>query len=314
MREITNSRNAKRQSVLFLTFVFGFVIVGWAMARFLPAESAKIGHTILSLFSLFPLLARVLTSIITKDKSAWMLRPRFRSHWRTYLLAAFVPGILIFVGAVVYFLIFPSHLDVSAARLIEVYGRLGIPSNLSHTVGSIVKIGLVGVIVSPFVFPIAIVTFGEESGWRGYLLPRLVQFMDERSAVLLSGALWGLCHAPRIYFGVNYGLNYPGAPYTGMLMMILVCIALSVWLSYVTLRTNSIIPACILHGAINLIGEFPALVSLDETNVLIGPGPTGILGMSGLMLGAIFILTRTRFATALTKLQEENYEVTRHSA
>ena len=45
--------------------------------------------------------------------------------------------------------------------------------------------------------------------------------MTTRQAVLLIGALWGMAHAPLIYSGMNYGLNYVGAPYSGIAMMII---------------------------------------------------------------------------------------------
>ncbi|MGH4140067.1 CPBP family glutamic-type intramembrane protease [Clostridium sp.] len=46
-------------------------------------------------------------------------------------------------------------------------------------------------------------------------------------------------------------------------MMILVCIVLGVWLCYVTIKSNSVIPASILHGAINVIGII--LKPIDKT-------------------------------------------------
>ena len=46
---------------------------------------------------------------------------------------------------------------------------------------------------------------GEEAGWRGYLLPKLLEFMKPWKAVLLTGVIWGLWHAPVIACGFNYG-------------------------------------------------------------------------------------------------------------
>jgi membrane protease YdiL (CAAX protease family) len=40
---------------------------------------------------------------------------------------------------------------------------------------------------------LALVTLGEELGWRGFLLPHLVD-LGERRALILSGAIWGLWH------------------------------------------------------------------------------------------------------------------------
>lgn len=281
----------KERAVIFLAFVYGFVLIGWFLAIILPSPINETAYAVLiSVFSLFPLLSNLLTRLITKDRSPWMIKPNFRGNWKAYLMSAFVPGILIFLGAALFFLIFPSHVDVNATKLIENYGKFGVPSNLPHTVSSIIRIGIVGIFISPLIVPVEIAAFGEEIGWRGYLLPILLKLMDKQKAILLNGALWGLCHAPLVYFGFNYGLNYRFAPYAGIAMMILVCVVLGVWLSYVTIESESIIPASILHGAVNVIGEWPALVAISGISTLLGPNPTGIIGMAGLLIGAIILL------------------------
>lgn len=281
----------KKRTFIYLTFVYGFVLIGWFFAIILPSPFNKTVYTTLTLlFSLFPFLSALLTKWITKDKSPWMMKPNFRRNKFIYLVSAFVPGILIFMGAVLFFFIFPNHLDMSMGRLAETYGKYGFPSIQFHTIGSMIKFGIVLILISPFIVPYAIAALGEEIGWRSYLLPILLKLMDERKAILLNGVLWGLCHAPIIYFGFNYGLDYRFAPYPGIAMMILVCVVLGVWLSYVTIKSNSVIPASILHGAVNVIGEFPALLAIPGVSPLLGPNPTGIIGMLGLLIGAVVLL------------------------
>lgn len=280
-----DKRILKKRAIIYLSFVYGFILLSWILS--IIKESYSI---LLSFFSFFPFLSSLFTRGITKDKSPWMLRPSFRKNWRIYLIAAFLPSILIFLGGVLYFLIFPNHLDLSAIKLVEMYGKFGFPSNLPHTLDSIIKIGIVGVLISPFIVPVIIFAFGEEIGWRGYFLPILIELMGKKKAILLHSVFWGLGHGPLIYFGFNYGLDYWCAPLTGILMMILTCVVLGIWLSYVTIKSNSIIPASILHGSVNVIGEWPALVAISSINTLLGPNPTGIIGMVGLLIGAIVLL------------------------
>jgi len=64
----------------------------------------------------------------------------------------------------------------------------------------------------------------------------------------------GLGHAPLIYLGFNYGTGYCGAPITRIIMMTIAGTVVGVLLSYVTLKSESVIPACILHGSMNVIG------------------------------------------------------------
>ena len=75
-------------------------------------------------------------------------------------------------------------------------------------------------------------------------------------------------------------------------MMTLVCIVLGIWLAYVTIKSQSILPAVIFHGAGNVIGELPVLVSFLSISPLVGPNPTGIVGMSGLIVGSVILCTR----------------------
>lgn len=55
---------------------------------------------------------------------------------------------------------------------------------------------LIWVVLLPFFTLIP--GFGEEFGWRGYLLPRLAQRMDARQAVLVHATIWWVWHWPAI--------------------------------------------------------------------------------------------------------------------
>ena len=278
----------KIRAVLSLAIFYGFLLIGWVLTLFNPNT-----YTVLwGLFSVFPIFATVATRLITKDKSSWYLKPNLRKSWKTYLFAAFAPGVAIFLGEVLYFLLFPQDLDLSASNLIAQYSQYGAPETIHFTTTAVILIGVAFIFISPLIFPVHIFALGEEIGWRGYLLPILLKLMSPRKAVILHGILWGLAHAPLIYFGFNYGRDYWGAPWTGMLMMILVCIVLGMWLAYVTIRSDSILPAAILHGASNVIGEMGAFVSFMSISTLLGPTPTGIVGMSGLMVGAILLFAK----------------------
>ena len=80
-------------------------------------------------------------------------------------------------------------------------------------------------------FPIWYIALGEDIGWQGYMLPMLCRRLPVQRAVIINGALWGLAHAPLIYYGMNYGTDYFGAPYTGIIMMVCVTIVLGTYCS-----------------------------------------------------------------------------------
>lgn len=278
----------RKRAFLYVAILYGLLLIGWVANLLLP----NVFTVLWGLFSIFPVLATFLTRAITKDKSPWYLKPNFRKNWKTYLLAAFAPGVAIFLGGWLYFTLFPQDLDLGAHNLIAQYGQYGAPDTIHFTTQTVILIGLAFIVISPLVLPVHIFALGEEIGWRGYLLPILLKLTSQRKAVLLHGLLWGLAHAPLIYFGFNYGMDYWGAPWSGILMMTLVCIVLGTWLAYVTIRSGSILPAVILHGAGNVIGELPFLVSFLSLSPLLGPNPTGIVGMCGLLIGSMILFLK----------------------
>lgn len=278
----------KKRATLYLAILYGLLLIGWLVNLLLP----DVFTVLWGLFSVFPILATILTRLITKDKSPWYLKSNFRKSWKTYLFAAFAPGVAIFLGGLLYFTLFPQDLDLGAHNLIAQYSQYGAPDTIHFTMQTVVLIGLAFILLSPLVLPVYIFAIGEEIGWRGYLLPILLKLTSPRKAVLLHGLLWGLAHAPLIYFGFNYGSEYWGAPWTGILMMTLVCVVLGTWLAYVTIRSGSILPAVIFHGAGNVIGEMAALISFMGISPLLGPNPTGLIGMSGLLIGAVFLFAK----------------------
>jgi membrane protease YdiL (CAAX protease family) len=85
---------------------------------------------------------------------------------------------------------------------------------------------VVCVLIAAGCIPIQLLELGEEIGWREYLLPKQVAVYGMRKGVLLNGFYWGIAHLPLIFLGFNYSLENIGAPWSNMLMMIIVCMTL----------------------------------------------------------------------------------------
>ncbi len=133
----------------------------------------------------------------------------------------------------------------------------------------------------------AVAAFGEEVGWRGFLVKELagVKFLW---AALWIGVLWGLWHFPLI---LN-GHNYPDHPVAGVFMMVLMCVSASPIFLYFRLKGRSVILSAIIHGTFNAV--------LPLANVLVQPvndlmiGVAGVAGIATMLLldAAIFIYDR----------------------
>ena len=100
-------------------------------------------------------------------------------------------------------------------------------------------------------FVVFVLIVGEELGWRGYALPKLLAGRSALSASLILGALWGAWHLPTFFV--------PGAPQYGLPFSALVLLTLSysVLFTWVYLHTTgSVLIATLLHGAINFSQGF----------------------------------------------------------
>ena len=282
----------RKRILIFLAIAFG---IAWATALVIyltgglsnspivvPALKMNLAYLLMATSYMFaPALAHILTRLVTREgwQGLW-LKPRFKKASRFWMIAWFLPGLLTVLGAAAFFYLFPGSFDANLtnfrAQLQAASDIYGTEESLSINPWLILIIQLFqALILAPILN--AIPTFGEEFGWRAYLLPKLMP-IGSKKAVLISGVIWGVWHWPVILMGYNYGFDYPGTPWLGLLGMIWVTVGLAVIFSWLTLRSGSVWPAVIAHGAVNGIAAIGALVVLGETNPLLGPTPVGIVG------------------------------------
>ena len=297
----------KEKIAAFLVIEFGLVALCTLPLFLLHAEPAGPLMLLISVVFMFlPALTTLIVKRLSHDSGGLFLQLNMRKAWKQYLLAAFIPGVLEGIGVTLYFLIFPTHFDLSltyTAQLLTLNGQTAELPQLSLPV--VIGAGLIVILAAPLVIVNHVAAFGEEIGWRGFLLPLLTEELGIQKAVLLNGILWGIAHAPLVCFGLNYTGDYPGAPWSGILMMVLFATSIGIFLSYLTLKSRSIFPACIAHGAINAIREAPLLICLDTYNALLGPKPSGLIGMTGfLILGAVILAGFAQYPRNAGKLLE----------
>ena len=135
-------------------------------------------------------------------------------------------------------------------------------------------------------------TLGEELGWRAYLLPKLRLLLSDRAALVVTGLIWGLWHAPVIAMGHNYGTSYAGYPWLGILMMVVFCVWLGIIEGYMTIKLNSVIPAAMIHSTVNAGAGLAILMAREGANPLLGPAITGLIGGMPFILVAVILLKK----------------------
>jgi membrane protease YdiL (CAAX protease family) len=133
--------------------------------------------------------------------------------------------------------------------------------------------------------------WGEEWGWRGWMLPRLMSRWGVTGGLVLSGAIWGLWHFPVTLQGYNYPeLGAWAAPF-----FVISCILLSIPLGWLRLVTGSVWPVVAAHGALNATAGLVDLVGdASEPPLMHLAGLGGVVGWIVLAPIAITCLIHLR--------------------
>lgn len=138
-------------------------------------------------------------------------------------------------------------------------------------------------------------SLGEELGWRGYLLPRLLG-LGERKATLLNGIIHGIWHFPILLLSSEYHDGeklWIVLPFTVLSTMFLAPV-----ISMLRLRTGSVWPASLMHTSHNLCWLVLSTIfaSRSESSVYLA----GDLGLIGIVFyaGLTWYMWRGREAAA----------------
>lgn len=206
-----------------LTFLLTWVV--WVPRAIGPTGwAASVGMY----WTWMPAIAAVVTAALVgggalRDLGARLVR--WRVGWRWYLLVLAGPAAF---WALVW--------TVAAAA--GWTGDLAQPMLIEQGVASVLVL-----------LPVLALTdgLGEETGWRGFALPRMLDRLGPVVASVLLGLLWALWHLP-LFFTEGLAL-YGGSPW----LLLLELPAVSVIYTWVFQRTGgSVLLAILLHASMNL--------------------------------------------------------------
>jgi uncharacterized protein len=203
-----------RKHPLIAFFVLAYLLTWWIypLLKFSP---------LLGIFGLFgPAIAAIIVAAVTGGKSGVKALLRRVVLWRVGL-----PWYVIALGL-------PTILSLATAALAYLVGAT-----------EFIRVGA----LAPIELVLFVLVVGEELGWRGYALPRLLEKRSALTASLILGLLWGLWHLPT--------LLVPGTPQYGLPLaaFVLLTIEYSILMTWVFLHTlGSVLIATLFHGAINL--------------------------------------------------------------
>ncbi|MBS3750777.1 MAG: CPBP family intramembrane metalloprotease [Anaerolineales bacterium] len=189
---------------------------------------------------------------------------------RVYIWAWAIPVLLVVATGLVTWGLGIGTFDAEFSIIEESISRMTQPRQLTAA-----QILGLQVVTSLFLAPIVNTVFalGEELGWRGFLLPRLLP-LGQTKAMILTGVIWGVWHAP----AVAQGLNYPDRPVLGMLMMLLFSTLFGIFLGWLYLKTKSPWAPALAHGSLNALAGLP-LVFFLSLDTLWGGTVTSLTGL-----------------------------------
>jgi uncharacterized protein len=147
-------------------------------------------------------------------------------------------------------------------------------------------------------------SLGEELGWRGFMLPRMLGRRSWLNAALLTGLLWALWHFP-LWGTANYALS--GSVMHTMLVLLLATLtgtAISVIITVIFLRTRqSLIPSLLLHGATN--ANMGLIYAGTSERALTSIALPAINAASFTLTALLFVLVLRRLRARETKVRAQ---------
>ncbi len=278
---------------LILTFTISFLLAGIYKLTGGGSQD-RTGFMILGIIYMFiPTIAvLIVKKLIHREKIASELMISFKINkwffvaWLIIPVLAFLTfGISLLFPDVIYspdmsgmFSRFESMMTPEQAEQM----RASVESLPLHPVWITLMQGLIaGITVN------AIAGFGEELGWRGFLLKQFKD-MNFMKASILIGFIWGIWHAPMILMGHNY----PDHPVAGVFMMTILCILLSVILLYITIKSKSVIAAAIMHGTMNATAGISIMLIEGGNDLTVGmPGVAGFITLI-IAIAVLFVYDR----------------------
>ena len=272
-----------------IRFSIAVCLFSWAMAAVahwgfgMGADTPK-GLMVFSIFYMFfPMLTALVLQAIDKEKFNHTGLVNFKFKW-SWLVAWLLPVAMVGLCILVNGLMPGVELRYSAEQLINQYH---IPEDQQDLVREQFErlpawLMVVSVVFSGLFAGItlnAVAAFGEEYGWRNYLVGALREVKFWKAALFI-GVVWGLWHFPLILMGHNY----PNEPRWGVLLMVVFCVLAGVLELYFVLKSKSMIVAAIMHGTINAVSGMTIYFTLGGNDFL-----NGMAGLSGFIVMTVAI-------------------------
>jgi membrane protease YdiL (CAAX protease family) len=272
------SLHVTKRGWAYLALEFAFA---WGACGIAWAAGIRSGTPAFLVFASFYMLTPLITALaVSAVRPSGLplkevLALRFRMGWKGFFHAWLLFPVLAFLALGLSLLMPGVRYDPSMSQLIERITRGMSPERIAEIRGmartapplllTLVQGLAAGISIN------AAFGFGEEAGWRGFLVKEL-RGSSFWGASIFTGAVWGLWHAPLIL----QGHNYPEHRVLGVFLMVLWCVLLSPIFLYLRLRTKSAVAAAVAHGSLNATAGLSIMPLAGGNDLTVGM--TGLAG------------------------------------
>lgn len=281
----------RKAVTVFLLLSFGLAWIFFLLPLLFSGADLETRQLVTSMFfsagMWMPGLSAILVTLFVKKEKFSSLNLKRLGPKRFYLWAWLIFPVLAVLTGGLTALLNLGEIDlgftVIQQSMAQIPGGGGIPPGLVAAIQILAALTLAPLFNTLF-------ALGEELGWRGFLLPELLP-LGQWKAVLISGLIWGLWHAPAIW----QGLNYPTVnPWLGLLMMIVFTCLTGMILSWLYLETRSPWAPAFAHGTLNAVAGLPMLF-LVGVDISIGGTVASMTGWICLALFSVWLVFTRRF-------------------
>ncbi|MGB2964767.1 MAG: type II CAAX endopeptidase family protein [Anaerolineales bacterium] len=172
--------------------------------------------------------------------SAFSTIPGVRDHLRTYIKPRGAPGYYLLALVLIPAIWFLGNLLSRALGMDVPFSRY-----------PVVDAKLLGMVILFFLYNVIYGGLSEESGWRGFALPRLQAKFSPLVSSLILGVLWAVWHAPAKFGGIE------ATSLADTLVEWVLIVLVTIIFTWLFNRTKgSILVTALIHPAMNTNGNF----------------------------------------------------------
>ena len=216
--------------------------------------------------------AIIATRVVEKQPVIKTLRLNTLGAKRYYLAAWFLPPLITFATIGASILLGTGSFDPNFTFVRESMANLPVQTTLPPVEIFVLAQTAFALVLAPFIN--LLFAMGEELGWRGFLLPKLMP-LGQWKAILLSGLIWGVWHAPTTLL---YDYNFPQHPYLGVFVGLVGFTLLGTLLSWLALKTRSPWAPALGHGAFNAVAGLIFFFLQPGFDTALAGSPIGLAG------------------------------------